>query len=498
MNTPMNNGTNNVQPDTNHVQPSVNKVQPSGYLREVKPLLQTLLTRLLAVYPYASILACDNESRVYAVSKSGIQAVSQPMLSDRGFCVKVFDGKGYCEHSFTSLREDRLPTILDAIHAAVKQAAALPAGLSRREYAPLPDEEASLAESSGYVLDPAQTPEEEIIRRLTEITQKGYALHSKIMACNAQYSWQRIHKLFLSRHKDMEQHLLWSNGTVTAAAKKEQEVKYAYAAYSGLCGTELMDRMDSGMDKLIKDTVDLLDSVPIVPGEYDCICAPSVTGIIAHEAFGHGVEMDMFVKDRALAQRYIGQRVASDLVTMHDGAAAAKEVASYFFDDEGVTAQDTVIIRRGILERGISDSQSAMALGTPPTANGRRQGFDRKAYTRMTNTFFQGGTDKLEDMIASISHGYLLDVPSSGMEDPKNWGIQCMVSIAREIRDGRLTGKVCSPIVLTGYVPDLLQSISMVSETVELSGTGFCGKGYKEFVKVSDGGPYIKARVRLG
>ena len=116
----------------------------------------------------------------------------------------------------------------------------------------------------------------------------------------------------------------------------------------------------------------------------------------------------------------------------------------------------------------------------------------------MTNTFFEGGVDRVEDMIASVDYGFLLEEPSSGMEDPKNWGIQCMVSIAREIRDGKLTGKIYSPVVLTGYVPDLLKSISMVSEEVKLGGGGMCGKGYKEWVKVSDGGPYIKARIRLG
>ena len=111
---------------------------------------------------------------------------------------------------------------------------------------------------------------------------------------------------------------------------------------------------------------------------------------------------------------------------------------------------------------------------------------------------FEGAKDSVEDMIASIKYGFLLEEPSSGMEDPKNWGIQCMVSIAREIKDGKLTGKIFSPIVLTGYVPDLLKSISMMSENVQLAGGGFCGKGYKEWVKVSDGGPYIKAKIRLG
>ena len=74
----------------------------------------------------------------------------------------------------------------------------------------------------------------------------------------------------------------------------------------------------------------------------------------------------------------------------------------------------------------------------------------------------------------------------------------CPSSFAREIRDGKLTGRIFSPIVLTGYVPDLLKSISMVSGTLELGGGGACGKGHKEWVKVSDGGPYIKAKIRLG
>ena len=116
----------------------------------------------------------------------------------------------------------------------------------------------------------------------------------------------------------------------------------------------------------------------------------------------------------------------------------------------------------------------------------------------MTNTYFTGGTATPEEMIASVKYGFLLENPSSGMEDPKNWGIQCMVTIAREIKDGALTGKIFSPIVLTGYVPDLLKSVTMMSDTVELSGSGYCGKGYKEWVKVSDGGPYMKARIRLG
>ena len=152
------------------------------------------------------------------------------------------------------------------------------------------------------------------------------------------------------------------------------------------------------------------------------------------------------------------------------------------------------------MKRGMCDALSASRLGVKPTGNGRRESYERKVYTRMTNTYFEGAKEGVtpEDMIASVKYGFLLESPSSGMEDPKNWGIQCMVTRAREIKDGKLTGKVFSPIVLTGYVPDLLKSVSMMSSSLVTCGGGFCGKGYKEWVKVSDGGPYMKARIRLG
>ena len=111
---------------------------------------------------------------------------------------------------------------------------------------------------------------------------------------------------------------------------------------------------------------------------------------------------------------------------------------------------------------------------------------------------FKDIKDSLEDMIASIEDGYLLVGMDSGMEDPKHWGIQCSVAVGKEIKNGKLTGKTVSPVTLTGYVPDVLKSISMVSNDMELFGSGACGKGHKEWVYVSDGGPYLKAEAKLG
>lgn len=252
------------------------------------------------------------------------------------------------------------------------------------------------------------------------------------------------------------------------------------------------------LDRLTDKARHLLKATPIDPGVYDVITDSSITGLIAHEAFGHGVEMDQFVKDRALAKYCVGQYVASPIANMHDGAAATLSAASYFFDDDGIPAQDTQIIRDGILVAGLSDMASAAQLGTPPTGNGRRQSFSHKAYARMTNTFFEPGKDKLKDMIRSVKHGYMLFETNNGMEDPKNWQIQCTAEYGIEIRDGKLTDHYVSPVVMSGFVPDLLKSISMVSDCSEVIGSGFCGKGYKEWVRVSDGGPNLKVRVKLG
>ena len=471
------------------------KVQESAFIREKRPLLTALRDALCAEFEYASILAEDMMGKHYRVSRQSV--VVGEGDNARGFVVKALDGGRYAEYSFTELEADTIPAVVGAVKALLASRVR-PEGLGANAYAPPAEEPTVFSDATEYETDPEEAGDEAILARLTALRDKGLAMDEALLDFIAQMTWQRYTKLFLSREKDMTQSVMYLDGAVATAAVKGQEVKQAYRPCSGLGGMELMASLEQSVAPCVKTVLDLLDSEPMIPGEYECICDPATTGMIVHEAFGHGVEMDMFVKDRAQAPQFVGKYVASPLVTMHDGASSALQTATYFFDDEGTLAHDTVIIDKGVLKTGISDLQSALALGTEPTGNGRRESFARKAYTRMTNTWFEPGHDKLEDMIASVKYGMYLECPSSGMEDPKNWGIQCMVNIAREIKDGKLTGRIFSPVVLTGYVPDLLKSISAMSEATELSGSGFCGKGHKEWVKVSDGGPYIKARIRLG
>ena len=475
------------------------KVPESQTLTSLRPLLRELLDALLKEYEYASVLAVDSIAKKYSCSKAGLASGQDALNSGKGFVARVYDKEGCCEYSFNELTASAIPHIIDDIREKLSPITGeLPEGVEPGDYIIPKDEPLFINESTEYEVDPDELGDEKILEKLKAIHELGLKYDDRIIECMAMFSYRRFSKIFLSREKDLEQNVMWSNGAVAALSKKDEAVKNSFRGFSNLGGAELMDEMEKHVADECKVAIELLDAVSIEPGEYECICTPEVTGMIVHEAFGHGVEMDMFVKDRACAKNYIGQQVASPLVTMHDGAAAVKQTATYFFDDEGTPSQDTVVIDKGILTGGFCDARSAEHLGISPTGNGRRESYERKAYTRMTNTWFEGGTSTPEEMIASVKYGLLLEEPTSGMEDPKNWGIQCMVSFAREIKDGKFTGRIFSPIVLTGYVPDLLKSITMMSNDVELSGSGFCGKGYKEWVKVSDGGPWMKARIRLG
>jgi len=234
------------------------------------------------------------------------------------------------------------------------------------------------------------------------------------------------------------------------------------------------------------------------PGMHTCIISPDVAGLLAHEAFGHGTETDMYIKRRSKGAEYMGERVGAKGVSMIDSPARPKLSGSYFFDDEGMLASETVIIKDGILKSGLTDMNSATQLDIKRTPNGRRQNYSHKIYARMTNTYFGAGKDSVEKMIASVKNGYLIDLASNGMEDPKGWGVQCEMKLAREIKKGKLTNNYFTPVIMTGYVPDILNSITMTSKDLEFSTLGMCGKGkMKEFVRTSYGGPWLKLTARI-
>lgn len=470
------------------------KVVNSKFLTNSKPLIRMLIGMLSESYQYVSVLGTDTKGKSFSVSKTGIK-INDSMLAERGFVIRLHNGVNYSEYSFNEISEDTLYSIVEDVKAKLNKVSK---DITVNSYEVIEEDEIINRFFGEVEIDPEDISSEEILKSLIEIKDEALAYSDLVVNFRVVYNTIHVSKFFISSKKDLEQSYMLGEGYLYSLARRGEQTKYYHKSFSGLKGFELVDELKDACKKAVDQSIKLLEAKTAKPGEYDVICSPEISGLIAHEAFGHGVEMDMFVKGRAKGIEFIGKQVASTLTTMHDGAAAAKHMSSYFFDDEGTIGTDTLIIEKGILKTGISDLLSAIKLGTIPTGNGKRQSFERKAYARMTNTFFEAGNDKFEDMLSSIKHGYLLEGVFSGMEDPKNWGIQCIALLGREIKDGKLTGNLISPVIMTGFVPNLLNSISMVSEKVQLDGAGFCGKGYKEYVKTSSGGPYIKAKVRLG
>lgn len=473
------------------------KTKLSTFLLNNKELLKQLVTDLNKKFEYVSLLGSDTIGTSYNVSIQG-SGVNDSNWKERGFVVRVFNGVNYSEYSFNSL--ENLETIKERITTiAVKDIQTLVSkGFTLMKFPLIEDENMIKDFSSEYEINPFEVPAEDKLKKMKEIMTIGLSKSDKFIDFKVTFEEVKISKIFLSSNKDLSQSILYTNMHLIAIGKTDKGVKYDFEGISGLKGYELMDEAFLKIDRVANSVIELFNSEHIIPGEYEIICDPSVSGLIAHEAFGHGVEMDMFVKNRAKGKEFVNKQVASTKVNMRDGALSEVEVGTYLFDDEGTLGTDTLVIENSILKSGISDLLSALKLGTVPTGNGRRESYERKAYARMTNTFFEAGDDSLDDMIKAMKKGYVLEGFFSGMEDPKNWGIQCVIAKGREVIDGKFTGKIVSPVTLTGYVPDLLKSIDMVSNSpLELGGTGACGKGYKEWVKTSTGGTYIKAIGRL-
>lgn len=443
-------------------------------------------------FAYVSVLGSDVTTKGVVVNKH-TSRVETDSDADKGFTVKMTNGRAFFEYSLDDVSGD-----IDALAEKILGECKAAGGLEDKMITSCPIADEPLVKSFVRENDFAGYTDEELLKACTDIKDATLAKSENVANATAVLRTLDVNKIFVSKNRLLEQAYAWVNGFITVNYREGDRV---VGAREGSCYpllSSVLKQLPTKVDKLVRKAKKLINAKPVEPGVYDVITDPSVTGLLAHEAFGHGVEMDMFVKDRALAKNYIGKYVASPICNMRDGAGATLSVASYFFDDDGVLAHDTQIIRDGILVSGISDLISASELGTEPTGNGRRQDHTRKAYSRMTNTFFERGTDKLEDMIASIKHGYMIFETNNGMEDPKNWAIQCVAEYGIEIVDGKLTENYVSPVVMSGYVPDVLKSISMISDAFVVEGAGMCGKGHKEWVRVSDGGPALKLRVKLG
>ncbi len=234
-----------------------------------------------------------------------------------------------------------------------------------------------------------------------------------------------------------------------------------------------------------------LGALPAPAGTLTVVLGPGWPGILLHEAVGHGLEGDFNRKGVSAFTGRIGQKVASELVTVVDDGTIPNRRGSLNVDDEGTPTGRTVLIEKGILRGYMQDRLNARLLGMPLTGNGRRESFQHPPMPRMTNTFMLAGEDDPEEIIRSVSRGLYAVSFGGGQVDITNGKFVFSASEAYLIEGGRVTAPV-KGATLVGSGPEILTRVSRAGHDLQLDeGIGTCGKDGQS-VPVGVGLPTIR------
>lgn len=252
----------------------------------------------------------------------------------------------------------------------------------------------------------------------------------------------------------------------------------------------------SKIDTAYNRLMDKAEGVYAEAGIKTVILSGFMAGMLAHEAVGHTVEADL-VLGGSVAGPMLGKQVASELVSMVDFAHTAYGAPAplpVYVDDEGVKAEDAVLIKDGMLVGYMNNRESAEHFGVKPCGNARAYLFSDEPLIRMRNTSVLPGNSKLEDMIASVDDGYYLIDSGNGQADTTGefmFGVTC----GYEIKNGKL-GRAILDTTISGVAFEMLKTVDMVSDTVTWASSGMCGK--KQPMPVGMGGPALRCKVNVG
>lgn len=225
-----------------------------------------------------------------------------------------------------------------------------------------------------------------------------------------------------------------------------------------------------------RQAIATLGAVEVPAGPQTVVLAPGWSGILLHEAVGHGLEADFIRKGTSLYAGKIGERVASEKVTVIDDGTWAGARGTINVDDEGVPAERKVLIENGILRGYLFDQLNAKLMKERSTGSGRRQSFKHYPMPRMTNTHLAPGDSAPEEILASVERGLYCKAFGGGEVDITNGNFVFDVSEAYLIEKGKI-GPPVKNATLIGVGPDVLRNVSMVGcDPTPDPGMGTCGK----------------------
>ncbi len=277
-------------------------------------------------------------------------------------------------------------------------------------------------------------------------------------------------------------HVVAADGTV---------VQTGYEPVGGNIGMELFDRtpLDRAAEIAVKRAVMMLTARKAPAGRMPVVLSSEAGGTMIHEAVGHGLEADLAQSGLSVYSNRIGDRIASSLVTVVDDATIAGKRGSFRFDDEGVDAEKTVLVDKGILKTFMYDRLTAMKDGARSTGNGRRESYKHRPIPRMTNTMIAPGNAEPGDILKGTPQGLFVKKMGGGQVNTVNGDFVFEVSEGYLIENGMI-GEPVRGATLTGNGPQVLLSIDQVGSDLGFS-IGTCGKD-GQGSPVSDAQPTLR------
>jgi TldD protein len=231
-----------------------------------------------------------------------------------------------------------------------------------------------------------------------------------------------------------------------------------------------------------------LDAKPPKGGTFPVVLGPNVIGTLVHEAFGHLAEADLTLSGSIISDK-MRKKVASDVVTFYDDGTVKGAFGSFRYDDEGVAAQKTLLVKDGVIVGLMHNRETAHQFDAEPTGNARAEDFRVEPIIRMRNTYIQPRDYSFDELVEDVKFGYYLKSFRGGQAN-LDGTFQVGIQEAYEVVDGEV-GRTVRDVSISGNTLETLLKVDAVGKEFELW-PGVCGKGQSAFV--SDGGAHTRVK----
>jgi TldD protein len=323
-------------------------------------------------------------------------------------------------------------------------------------------------------------PLESKLPLVQSVNDKCFSLSSLVAKVNATFHDQQKRIMVVTSDGVKAEDLLPRN-YLSAFVVAEKDGKREQAGWNFGGRRAMAAYTDAAVTDVAKKAVDsavtLFDAVQPPAGEMPVVLGPGLTGVLLHEAIGHGMEADFNRKNISTYATMIGKKVAEPFVTIVDDGTVPNLTGSIHFDDEGTPSQKTILVENGILKSYLHDKISAKHYKVKPTGNGRRESYQHYVVPRMRNTYMDPGPASPEDVIKGAKDGIYVEDVSNGQVKIGEGDFAFYVSQGRLIENGKLTAPI-KDINIMGNGPKMLANITMMANDLRFfeGGGGACGK----------------------